>query len=114
MTNILHEIFEAIEFADLMGLAFLCVIVVSLWRLHHDANSSINLFDLVMEGGKLGKLATAFWVGIGVLSWLMIKLQQSGQMTEGYAAIYVGAVVTPVVVKMFAAPTEPTQEAPKP
>ena len=77
------------------------LIGLSLWRSQR-ADNSFDLLDLLMENGRVSRLAAAFAVSLVVTSWLMLKLCVDSEMTEGYLAIYGGLWVTPILTKMFA------------
>lgn len=74
----------------------------SLYRFHRDRNyAQFDLTDLVVHNGKLDKFA--FWLAVGYvfLTWAMIHLIVNDKWTEGYAGIYVGAVISPLVAKVI-------------
>lgn len=96
------------ETPDIIALTAIILIAISLWKTHRDPASSINVFDLVLENGKLGRLACAFWAAFGVLTWIMIKVTQAGDMEMGYVMAYGGAFVAPIIAKMFSLPAPPT------
>lgn len=83
----------------------LCLIVALisfvLWRRDRSAASKIDLEDLLLgDDGKLSKAAAIMMGAFAFTTWMMGYLTLMGKMTEGYAAIYVGAWITPTVVKL--------------
>lgn len=95
------------ETPDIIALVVFALVIFSFWKTHRDPASSINIFDLVLEGGKLSRLACAFWAAFGVLTWIMIKITQAGEMETGYVMAYGGAFVAPIIAKMFSLPPPP-------
>ena len=95
------------ETPDIIALIVVAFVGFSLWKTNRDPASSINVFDLVLEGGKLSKLACAFWASFGVMTWVMIKVTQAGKMESGYLLAYGGAFVAPIIAKMFSLPPPP-------
>lgn len=88
----------------------------SFYQAHKDPANQFNVFDLLLDRGKVSKMAFAFMVTLGVTSWIMIRLTVSGKLTEGYFTAYGLMWVAPLVAKLFSpvsapAPTEqPPQE----
>lgn len=71
------------------------------YRLHRDTRRpDFDLTDLLMENGRLSKIALGFFVVLALTSWIMIDLQIGGKMTEGYLGLYGGLWVTPLVAKV--------------
>ena len=100
---------------DALLLIFGLLIAWSFYRAQRDPAVSFNLFDLVMENGKVSKLAVAFMTGLVVLSWIMIRLTVTGKMTEGYVGLYGGIIIAPVIAKLFSSsPSEPRKKIDNP
>jgi len=93
------------KMTDLYLYAILAVfvfgIVVSLWKLQK-AENDFNLLDVLMENGRVSRIASAFAVTLVITSWVIVKLAVDGKMTEGYLMTYGGMWVAPVITKMFA------------
>lgn len=91
---------------DIVLYALLAMIVsgisVSFWRYQKDPANRFNFLDLLMENGRLSRIALAFDAVLVVTSWIVLKLVVDGKMTEGYLAIYGGFWIAPVLAKMFA------------
>ena len=85
--------------------ALLIVSLVILWsfyRAQRDPEFHFDLFDLLMENGKVSRLAFAFMCTLGVTSFLMIRLTIDQRMTEGYFGLYSAAWIAPIIAKLFA------------
>ena len=78
------------------------VIAWSLYRVHRDASTTFNLMDLLLENGKVSRLACVFMGSFGVSSWIMIRLTFDGKMTEGLFMAYGTVWVAPILAKLFA------------
>lgn len=83
----------------LAGLAV--VVVLLLWRAHRSALVNFNVFDLIMENGRVSKVAFSYMVVLVVTTWVMIYLAIRDKMTEGiflgYGAMWVGPLVARIV-----------------
>lgn len=77
-------------------------IAVSFYRYQKNPANTFNILDLLMENGRISRLALAFDAAVVVTAWIMLKLVVDGKMTEGYFAIYGGFWVAPILAKMFA------------
>lgn len=82
------------------------LIGISLWRAHSRADIEFNLLDLLMENGRVSKIAVAFMLVLGVTTWVTIHLTLSGRLTEGYLGLYLGAWVVPLIAKVVFNKTE--------
>lgn len=89
------------------------LICVSLWRAHARADIDFNLLDLLMENGRVSKIAVAFMLVLGVSTWVIISLTISGRLTEGYFSAYGMMWVAPLVAKVVFNKTEAPSIAPK-
>ena len=78
------------------------VIAWSLYRAHLMPGNAFSLLDLVMENGRVSKLACVFLGSFAVTSWLMVRLTLDGKMTEGYLAAYGALWIVPITAKLFA------------
>lgn len=80
--------------------------IVSFWRAHKKAGFDFNAFDLIMENGKVSKIALAFMVVLGVTTWVIVDLQIKDKLTEGYFTTYGMMWVFPLVAKVVFNKTE--------
>lgn len=81
---------------------FTALVATSFYRLQKDKSNDFNLFDLLMEGGRVSRIAVAFMVTLIVTSWIMLKLSIDQKMTEGYLVSYGAMWVAPIIARMFA------------
>lgn len=100
-----------VHLPDAVAVIVILTVLVSFWRLHRDPDSTFNVFDLVMEGGRLSRIACVFIAAFFVASWIMVRLTLDGKMTDAYLLWYGGAFVAPVVAKLFGQPKQ--EQAPK-
>lgn len=87
--------------------ALLIVALVIAWsfyrahRSHEGAFAEFNLLDLILENGRVSRLACVFLACFGILSWIMVRLTTENKMTEGYFMGYAGACFAPIIAKLF-------------
>lgn len=79
----------------------LVVAGVSLYLAHRNPENNINIFDLFLHNGRLDKLAVVFLAAFGMTTWLMVDLQLSGKMTEGYLGLYGTMWIGPLFAKLI-------------
>ena len=82
-----------------LGIAAILV-VISFWRAHRDALAHFNAFDLIMENGRVSKIALAFMVAFAVTTWVIVYLALRDKLTEGYLTSYGVMWVAPLVAKV--------------
>lgn len=82
------------------------LVLLSFWRAHRKAGVNFNAFDLIMENGRVSKIALAFMVVLGVTTWVIVDLQIKGHLTEGYFTTYGAMWVIPLVAKVVFNKTE--------
>lgn len=83
------------------------VIAWSLYRAHRDKEFAFNLFDLLMEAGRLSKISCLVMGAFTVHTWIMVRLTFDGKMSEGYLTIYGATWVAPMLARMFSTPPVP-------
>jgi hypothetical protein len=93
----------------ILAIAFV-VIAFSFYTAHKSHALNFNAFDLVMNKGKVDKIAVAFMLVLGVTTWVIIDLQVNGKLTEGYFTMYGGLWVTPLVAKVVFNKSEPEKK----
>ena len=97
-----------LSFSDAALIIFVLLIAWSFYRAQRNPSFAFDLFDLVMENGRVSKLAVAFLTGLVVLSWIMIRLTVTNRMTEGYFGLYGSILIAPVIAKLFSSnPADP-------
>lgn len=72
----------------------------SFWHAQRKPDFDFDAFDLVMENGKVSKIAVTFMVAFAVTTWILIDLQLKGKMTEGYLTVYGGMWVAALVARV--------------
>ena len=77
------------------------VIAWSIYRAHRDRDYTFDFFDLLMENGRLSRLACVFMGSFVVSSWIMIRLTLDAKMTEGMFLAYGTVWVAPIIAKLF-------------
>lgn len=91
---------------DIVMYTLLAVIIagiaISFYRYQKNPANTFNILDLLMENGRVSRLAAAFMATLLVTSWVMIKLTIDGKMTEGYLMAFGGMWIAPIISKMFA------------
>ena len=100
--------------ADASLLIVALVVGWSLYRAHRNPEYSFNLFDLVMDNGRLSRLACVFMGSFVVTSWVVIRVAFDGKMTETLFAAYGAMWVAPIIAKLFAGQSIPTPPTEKP
>lgn len=84
------------------------VIAWSIYRAQRDPSFRFNLFDILMDNGRVSRLACVFMGSFAVSSWIMIRMTFDGKMTELMFGAYGAIWVAPVMAKLFA-PAQPAQ-----
>jgi hypothetical protein len=86
----------------------------SFYRAHRSPEFSFNVFDLLMDGGRVSRLACVFLGSFLVSSWIMVRMTLDGKMTELIFAAYGAMWVAPIIGKLFApAPLREPDATPK-
>lgn len=87
--------------SDAALLILALVIGWSFYKAHKDETNQFNLLDLLMEGGRLSRIACAFMATLIVSSWVIVRLTLEGKLTDILYGAYLTAWVAPIVAKMF-------------
>lgn len=82
-----------------LGAAALAI-AVSVWKAHKNAAIQFDIFDLLMENGRVSKIAVAFMLVLLVSCWVIVSQQTQGKLTEGMFGLWLTAWVTPLVAKV--------------
>ena len=77
------------------------ILAYSLWRIQRDPNVQFNLFDLLMENGRVSKIACTFMASFALSAWIMVKLTLDGKMSEGYIGIFGSMWVAPLIARVI-------------
>lgn len=86
---------------DAAPLIVALVIAWSFYRAHRDPNFRFDLFDLLMENGRVSRLACVFLGSFLVSSWVIVRLTIDGKMNEGMFIAYGTVWVAPIIAKLF-------------
>lgn len=89
---------------DASLLIVVLVIAWSMYRAHRSGDAgfaNFNLIDIIVENGRVSKLACVFIGSFAVSSWVVIRLTLDGKMTELLFAAYGAMWVTPITAKLF-------------
>ena len=86
------------------------LVVWSFYSAHHDASFTFNMFDLIMENGKVSRLACAFMATLVVTSWAVIRMAVDGKLSDVIFSAYGAMWVAPIVAKLFSTPQAMTSQ----
>ena len=96
-----------------IALALMCVVVVlSLWLAHKRRDIDFDLLDLLMENGRVSKIACTFLATFILTSWVIVKLTLEGKLTEGFLTVYGGFWVVPLVARVIFGKSSSTEVKP--
>lgn len=87
--------------ADGALLIIALLIAWSFYRSHMDKANTFDLFDLLMENGRLSKVSCLVMGAFTVHTWIMVRLTLDQKMTEGYLTIYGATWVAPLLARLF-------------
>lgn len=76
------------------------LVVLSFWHAHRKPGFDFDAFDLIMENGKVSRLALWYNLAGAVSTWVIVDLQAKGQLTEGMFGLWLGAWVGPIIAKL--------------
>lgn len=76
----------------------------ALYRSHKSPALTFDLLDLLIENGRVSKIAFAFLTTLGATTWIIIRLTLDGKLTEGYFAGYGAVWIAPIIAKLFNSP----------
>lgn len=77
------------------------IIGLSFWRAQKRSDFAFDLFDLIMEGGKVSKTAVAFMMVLCVTTWVIIDQQIKGALSAEMFGLYGGMWVLPLVARVI-------------
>lgn len=90
-----------VDWPTATGLCILLLVLLSLYKAHMNPANDINIFDLLMENGRISKVACVFigtWVAI---TYVFVGTFLQGKMTEGLFTAYGGLFIVPLIARMF-------------
>jgi hypothetical protein len=90
----------------------MALIAYSFWQAHKNPLVDFNVFDLLMENGRVSKVACMVLGSFIMTTWMMVHLTIHDKMTEGYMTTYMAAWIAPLIAKMFVQPAVPKEDKP--
>ena len=84
------------------------VIAWSFYKAHKNEEgrfAAFNLLDLLLENGRVSRIACAFMATLVVTSWVVIKLTIENKLTDVIFGAYLTAWVAPIIAKLFSGPS---------
>lgn len=75
--------------------------VLMLWRAQKSKTVQFDAFDLIMENGKVSKIALAFIVSFAVTTWVLVYTAIQGKSVDALFGLYGTMWVAPLVVKVI-------------
>ncbi|MEO6146535.1 MAG: hypothetical protein ABIT70_05675 [Sulfuriferula sp.] len=94
-----------IKLMNALPIIFLLLIAWSMYRAQRDrAFAQFNLFDLLMENGRLSRIAIVFFGAFAFHTWVLARLTLDGKITESYMTFYGLTWAAPIIAKMFSPP----------
>ena len=87
--------------ADGAMLIVALAIAWSLYRAHRSPQVTFDLFDLLMEHGRVSRIACAFLATLVTTTWIMVRLTIDMKMSAEYFMAYGAMWVAPIVAKLF-------------
>lgn len=84
----------------------LLVVGVSFW-LAQRRHPHFDMFDLIMENGRVSRIAVAFMLVLLVTTGVIINMALENTLTEGFFGLYIGAWVAPLVARVVFNRQEP-------
>src|ERR1035437_11018088 len=83
----------------------LLLLLWSFYKAQRDPANNFNLFDLIMENGRVSRIGFAYLVGLLVTSWVLVRMAQNEQRSlDVVFSAYLAAWVAPIVAKLFSPP----------
>ena len=97
---------------DLVPLLFfgaLLLLSVLLWVWHRSKDTEIDLTDLLVENGRVSRLAFTWLGSFMVMSFGFVYGVLTGKLSDVYAALYATTWAVPIITKMFALKPKPPE-----
>ena len=83
------------------------IVLLSLWKAHHNPKFHFDTFDLIMENGRVSRLALWYNLAGAVSTWVIVDLQMKDKLTEGMFGLWLTAWVGPIIAKLVFNKSEP-------
>lgn len=76
------------------------LVVWSFWHAQRKPGFDFDMFDLIMENGKVSRLALWYNLAGAVSTWVVVDNQVKGTLTEGLFGLWLGAWVGPIIARL--------------
>ena len=76
------------------------LIILTFWRAHRNAMLQFNAFDLVMENGRVSKIAFSYMLVLLVSTWVIVLMAWRDKLTDAMFGLWLAAWVGPLVAKI--------------
>jgi hypothetical protein len=89
---------------DIGGPVYAVIVLIAAWflyRAHRDPGIPFDLKDLLMENGRVSKIAVAFLVTLFTSSWYVVYGTLNKQLTDIAFGAYLAAWVAPIVAHII-------------
>jgi len=102
MLDFLKHCATSLDASDWVGLLVMLMVIWSLYRAHiNESMTQFNLFDLVMENGRVSKVACIFVGSWFVCTWAFLRHTSKTGLDVGLLSAYGAIFVTPLIVRFF-------------
>ena len=92
---------------ELAGIAALVFVLVAIYRAHNGPDP-VNLWDLLMENGKVSRIAFTFMGSWLALTYVFVATFITGKMTDTFFAAYGTICFAAIILRMFSPPSTTT------
>lgn len=93
-----------IPVVELLTALMFIIILVSLYKAHRDPQNNFNLFDILMENGRVSKVSVIVMGTWAAMTYVFIGTYVKGTMTEGLFMSFGTICFAPMIAKMFSSP----------
>lgn len=96
--------FTSLHLHEIVGLLVLLGLVISIIKLHRNPNNDFNILDIIMENGKVSRIAFVFIGSWLALTFVFVGLYFQSKMSDAMYMAYGTVCFAPIIAKMFSAP----------
>ncbi len=97
----MESMIDRIDIVGLIFSALIMLISILLWLWHRNKDVDVDLTDLLMENGRLSRLAFTWLGAFLVMSFGFIYAVIHKNLSDVYAALYATTWAVPIVTKLF-------------
>lgn len=90
------------------------VVAFFLYRAHRDPDVAFDLKDLLMENGRVSKIAVAFLTTLFTSSWYIVHEALEKQLTDAGFGLYMATWVAPIVAHILKGTPSASDTKPSP